>query len=72
MELAGNACNRQDDLVFDFGFHRGEETGYYLVILCLGSMAVPPSFCWVSLCGTSALDSALGRSPLVSFTGLGG
>ena len=32
MGSAGNACNRQDDLVFDFGFHRGEDTGYYLAM----------------------------------------
>lgn len=32
MASAGNPRQRQDDLVFDLGFHKGEDTGYYLAM----------------------------------------
>lgn len=32
MACAGEGLGRQDDLVFDLGFHRGEDTGYYLAM----------------------------------------
>ena len=32
MASAGSASPWQADLVFDFGFHRGEDTGYYLAM----------------------------------------
>ena len=32
MASVGEAPARQRDLVFDFGFHRGEDTGYYLAM----------------------------------------
>lgn len=32
MDSAGESLERQDDLVFDLGFHRGEDTGCYLAM----------------------------------------
>ena len=32
MGSVGKSAARQRDLVFDFGFHRGEDTGYYLAM----------------------------------------
>jgi FkbM family methyltransferase len=32
MASAGDGLSRQADLVFDLGFHRGEDTGYYLAM----------------------------------------
>jgi len=32
MASAGEGMSRQADLVFDLGFHRGEDTGYYLAM----------------------------------------